>query len=115
VKLAYESSSLATANVQSRERYDRALKRPRISLKPDDEVATSCLTEEISNEESLHVYSSVAVQTDPRFGTAVDICTPHDDKELQSQLGQTKKENDAIKSAIEKLEEKVNESSFDEF
>ena len=57
---------------------------------------------------------STAVQTDLSFDTTLDFAIPQDVKELQSQLDQTKKENDALKGIIEKLEQKVKESSFDE-
>ena len=57
---------------------------------------------------------SIAVQTDLSFDTALDLATPQDVKELQSQLDQTKRENDVLKGVIEKLEQKVKDSSFDE-
>ena len=122
VKLEYESSSVGRAMVQSRaERYERALKRQRVSVEDDDEVVTPSLEEEstctTSSKDNLLVIetcSSTAVQTDLSFDTALDLATPHDVKELQSQLDQTKKENNVLKGVIEKLVQKVKESSFDE-
>ena len=61
-----------------------------------------------------HIHVAIAVQTDLSFHTALDLATPQDVKELQSQLDQTKRENDALKGVIEKLEQKVKDSSFDE-
>ena len=102
------------------ERYERALKRQRVSVEDDDEVVTlsleeesTCTTPSVDNLLAIDTRSSIAVQTDLSFNTALDLATPQDVKELQSQLDQTKKENDALKEVIEKLVQKVKESLFD--
>ena len=123
IKLGYESNSVGRAMVQlSRaERYERPLKRQRISVEDDDEVVTlsleeesTCTTSSVDNLLAMDTCSFTAVQTDLSFDTALDLATPQDVKELQSQLDQTKKENNALKEVIEKLVQKVKESLFDE-
>ena len=73
-----------------------------------------CTTPSEDNLLAMDTCSSTAVQTDLSFDITLDFAIPQDVKELQSQLDQTKKENDALKGMIEKLEQKVKESSFDE-
>ena len=77
------------------------MKRQILSVEDDDEVVTPsleeksiCTTPSEDNLLAMDTCSSTAVQTDLSFDTTLDFAIPQDVKELQSQLDQTKKEND---------------------
>ena len=85
-----------------------------ITITPSLEEESTCTTSSEDNLLAMDTCSSTSVQTDLSFDTALDLATLQNVKELQSQLNQTKKENDAFKGVIEKLVQKVKRSSFDE-
>ena len=76
IKLGYESNSVGRAMVQlfRAERYERALKRQRVSVEDDDKVVTlsleeesTCTTPSVDNLLAMDTCSSTAVQTDLSF------------------------------------------------
>ncbi len=108
LNLVFEETSVSTMKAKS-ERYERAIKRKRVTAASATSVENSCNDTDTVNptadtitELSSHPsgYNEVDVQTDLTFSTMFDLPLRSEVQELRSELDRVKADNESLKKEL---------------